>query len=230
MDHLFNTTTEVTKIKSDSEKFAEDIDLDPPSYGLWTDFVSDPEQVRRGLGEESKNLEKISWTQLILSEFLTTAPKKVGLIYIKETKMILPDFYSEPIMNDTVNDHLNQYLRELKFDTDEGHKRTVCLAAFILAAVYTFDTEKIRIRIFSLKDHGHCPREGIPNLRLNPGTKIYVAGGDSNSSQPPFTLPPTVDMANDEQYQDSELWDDYASFEEVSCWDLLENNQDFSIR
>ena len=195
---------------------------DPPVYGIWTKMPGQHQD------------RKISWTQKIFAQFLMEAPKKMGFIWVKEMKIILPDFYDMPILNDFENNHLYEYLREFKFDTVEGHRKACILGAFVLACLYSFNTTDIRIRVFSLNDylpiHDYDYRHNTQFTEPRTATRIYVPQIETLHSPYPFqlTLPESVDMNNEEQYQDSSLWDNYASFEEESAWDLLVDDPKFS--
>lgn len=71
----------------------------------------------------------------------------------------------------------------------------------MLASVYTFNTEKIRIRIKTFE--------------------AYAV---------PISLPESIDMDNDEQFMGVDLWDAYANFEAVSFWSKLSTSPKHTTR
>lgn len=157
LDHLFGKTDRNKTPVTNIETF---------SSGVWIKMP----------GQNPKN--KISWTQKIIAKFLLQAPKKMGLIFVDgqnseeghSTKIVLPDFYDEPIKNDPENCHLYEYLLELKLDTIEGRKNASILSAFVMHFLRTNQLIELRIRNFCLKmevTHWQAIKLDVPM------TKIY---------------------------------------------------------
>ena len=135
LDHLFygKQTTLVSETSS--------------GIGIWTKMP----------GEElnSKNKDEISYIQKIMAQMLIQAPKNMGFIYITGAspdqdmdRIILPDFYDEPIKNDPENCHLYDYMTEMKLDTIEGQRRAAILSSLVSHLICSYEGYGLRIRYF----------------------------------------------------------------------------------
>ena len=69
---------------------------------------------------------RILWNVLYLSE----APHKIGLWYLKEAKILIPDSVLDP-----TEDALDAYLHEFEMHTEDGHRRLTALGAFTVRVV-----------------------------------------------------------------------------------------------
>lgn len=147
--------------------------------------------------------------QQSLADYLSEAPNKIGIWYLKEAKVILPDSIQDP-----TEDALNSYLHEFKMNTKEGHRRLAALGAFTLSALYTFQASEIRVRIKTIE---HYPVK-------------EQTDAEGNYTFETLALPESVNMNDEEQYMVSELWEEYASFEDDKFWTRLSTSEQFSDR
>ena len=147
--------------------------------------------------------------QQSVADYLSEAPEKIGIWYLKEAKVILPESIQDP-----TEDALNSYLHEFKMHTKEGHRRLTVLGAFTLSALYTFNASEIRVRIKTMEKY---PRKALEK----PADYEFP---------PRLSLPADVNMNDEEQYMVSELWEEYANFDDNRFWGRLNTNEKFSDR
>ena len=205
LDHLFVQHTPSTTLVMDTRSSLQ-------NTGIWIKMP----------GQNPNN--KISWTQKIAADLLMTAPNRLGLIFIEGEnydRILLPDFYQEPIKNDPKNCHLYEYLMEWKLDTVEGHRKASIFSAVIKHLMSIRSLYEVKLRIFSLKDLGNKNRSFtriyIPRPKTNlRSTKNYLE-----------KLPQAINYALDEICHYGEA-KELENPDLESIWTIITNKTDYT--